>query len=328
MDASSLMSWITFLLSLSTGLLLADPPVKRPAPELLSIDNGTVKIGINKAMGASITHLSWKALAQKNIVNSYDPGRLIQQSYYGGARLDRKKEGQHQGFSPWSWNPIQGGGIGSWARVSRFEKINQGNTLYSETIPKLWDMPNEEAEALMSQWTSFEDGLKNVIVVKNQITCSRKLADRWGPARLNPQEIPALYFTRNFKTFKSYLGKGKWRTEQQPMGPPWGKTTSPRQAMACFEESSPGITRQGIAIFSPSATTWNFGPHGAGHSPDPAAGSCSHIAPVVRVNLGPTSTLSYRYWLIVGLEEELSTTLELLWEKYSKERFTLSNPEK
>ena len=84
-------------LAFGASLLQAKPPVKRPEPELLKIDNGTVQIGIDKAMGASITHLSWTSLGQKNIVNSYDPGRLIQQSYYAGSRIDRRKEGPAQG---------------------------------------------------------------------------------------------------------------------------------------------------------------------------------------------------------------------------------------
>ena len=57
-------------------------------------------------------------------------------------------------------------------------------------------------------------------------------------------------------------------------------------------------------------------------------GTCSHIAPVARLNLGPQSTLTYRYWLIVGTEKEISSTLALLWKKYSAERFSLTNSRK
>ena len=57
-----------------------------------------------------------------------------------------------------------------------------------------------------------------------------------------------------------------------------------------------------------------------------AAGPCSHIAPVARVKLGPQSTLSYRYWLIVGNEKEITKTLDSLWAKYAQERFSITNP--
>ena len=128
----------------------AEPP-EQPRELLGKIDNGSVEVAIDRARGAAITHLTWEAYPQ-NAVNSYDPGRLIQQSYYSGKRLDRRAEGQHQAWSPWNWNPIQGGGIASWARVPVFRKPD-AHTLYSETVPKLWDMPDEDADAVMRQWT-------------------------------------------------------------------------------------------------------------------------------------------------------------------------------
>lgn len=294
-------------------------PLRR-AEDLLQLDNGTVKIGINRAMGASITWLSWAAYP-RNMINSVDPGRLIQQSYYAGLRLDRQNDGQAKSWSPWAWNPIQGGGVGSWARVTEFKRLDD-HTLFSETIPKLWDMPDEEAAAVMRQWTGFERDMPNVVVVQCELICRRALGDRWGPAQLSPQEVPACYFTRNFSTIKSYLGNRRWRDETQPPGPPWGKAEPPLKAMACFAADG-----QGVAVFSPAATRpWNFGPHGGGASADPGAGPCVHVAPIDRVNLGPKSTLRYRYWIVVGTEDQLAARLDSLWKKYSAERAELTNP--
>ncbi|MFC1766506.1 hypothetical protein ACFL6U_31060 [Planctomycetota bacterium] len=288
--------------------------------DLLLLDNGTVKIGINRPMGASITWLSWQVYP-KNMVNIHDPGRLIQQSYYAGNRLDRKAEGQIPAWSPWTWNPIQGGGTGSWARVKAFARLDD-NTLYAETVPKLWDMPNEEAAALMRQWTRFEPNMPNVVVVRCELVCQRDENDRWGPAALRPQEVPACYFTRNFNTVKSYVGDGQWRVETQPPGPPWGKAHPPRKAMALFN-----AVGQGVAVFSPIATQhWNYGPHAGGLSDDPEAGPCMHVAPIDRVHLGPRSTYRYQYWLIVGNEATLAKGLEVLWTKYATERAQLINP--
>ena len=70
---------ITFLIR--PGLSLAD--------DLLFLDNGTVKVGIDREKGAAITWLSSQE-HKKNIVNSSDPGRLIQQSYYAGKSIDRR----------------------------------------------------------------------------------------------------------------------------------------------------------------------------------------------------------------------------------------------
>lgn len=290
------------------------------AENLLTLDNGVGKIGIDLNKGGAITHLSG-ADYPKNVVNSADPGRLIQQSYYAGKRLDRQAEGQHPAWSPWVWNPIQGGGVGSWARVTESKKID-ALTLYAETIPKLWDMPNEEAAAVMRQWTGFEPDMPEVVVVTCELICKRAPDDVWGPAKPRHQEVPALYFTRNFDSIRSYLGDGKWREEAQPSGPPWGRTDPPLRAMACFNDE--GV---GISIFSPVSTEhWNFGPHGGGKTSDPTAGPCIHVAPISKAALGPQSTYRYRYWMILGSEDQVAARLDDLREKYAAERATLTNP--
>lgn len=298
----------------------AAPQGKSDKGELLLLDNGTVQVGIHRGKGAAITWLSWRGYP-KNMVNFADPGRLIQQSYYAGNRLDRQADGQSKDWSPWSWNPIQGGGVSSWARVNEFKRLDD-QTLYAETVPKLWDMPSEEAAALMRQWTGFEPEMPDVVVVRCELVCQREDGDRWGPAKLSPQEIPACYFTRNFASAKSYLGNGQWREESHPPGPPWGRTKPPLNAMAFFEPSG-----QGVAVFSPSATLhWNFGPHRDGDSDNPAAGPCMHVAPLDRILLGPRSTYRYRYWLAVGTESQLAALLDALLKKHAGESAELINP--
>lgn len=316
-EISKLLSAVVFFSVPNFGGCAASP---ERAEELLQMDNGTVTVGIDRKKGASITWFSWNGYP-RNMVNSYDPGRLIQQSYYAGRSLDRQADGQSRNWSPWAWNPIQGGGIGSWARVTKFRRLD-GGTLFGETVPKLWDMPDEEAAAIMRQWTGFEPGMSNVVVVRCEFVADRESNDRWGPAVLRSQEIPACYFTRNFDRFKSYLGDGKWRDETQKPGPPWGKAHPPLNAMACFAPNG-----QGVAVFTPGATRhWNFGPHAGGRSSDPAAGPCVHLAPITRVKLGPQSTLKYRYWLVVGNQVQLANRLDELIEKYGQERVELSNP--
>jgi len=288
------------------------------ADNLLLLENESVKVGIDREKGGAITWLSWTDYP-KNMVNSTDPGRLIQQSYYAGKSLDRQVDGQSKAWSPWTWNPIQGGGISSWARVNEFKRL-EDQILYAETVPKLWDMPNEEAAAIMRQWTAFEPSMPNVIVVRCEFVSQREDNDRWGPAIPRPQEIPACYFTRIFSDARSYLGEGKWRSESQPPGPPWGHTNPPLKSMAFFTPEG-----QGVAVFSPVSTqSWNFGPHRTGLSDDPADGPCMHVAPLDRISLGPKSTYRFRYWIVVGREDEIKARLDALVEKYSGERAELN----
>ncbi|MDP3072515.1 MAG: hypothetical protein Q8N18_19635 [Opitutaceae bacterium] len=307
-------------LFLATALALhaATPNAAPQGEELLLLDNGTVRVGIDRAKGGAITWLS-SAAYPRNLVNYADPGRLIQQSYYAGQVLDRRADGQSKSWSPWAWNPIQGGGVGSWARVTEFRRLDE-HTLFAETIPNLWDMPSEPAAAVMRQWTAFEPGQPDVVVVRCEFVARREADDRWGPALPRHQEVPACYFTRNFSTVKSYLGDGAWRTETQPPGPPWGKARPPRAAMAFFAAGGAGV-----AVFSPAATQhWNFGPHGGGATDQPAAGPCMHVAPIDRVALGPRSTYRFRYWIVLGTEPQIAARLDELWKKYSGERAQLS----
>jgi hypothetical protein len=87
-----------------TALCAAEPArtlSNAPArAEALLLDNGIAKVGIDRAKGTAITWLSWTDYP-KNMVNSADPVRLIQQSYYAGKCLVRKADGQ----SSKSWSP-------------------------------------------------------------------------------------------------------------------------------------------------------------------------------------------------------------------------------
>jgi hypothetical protein len=270
------------------------------------IDNGTTTVGIDREKGGAVAWLSWRG-HPGNAVNLRDPGRLIQQSYYAGAVLDRREEGQHAAWSPWPWNPIQAGGVGSWSRMTRFERPADGS-LVGETAGKLWDMPDEEAEAVIRQTTRFEPGFDNVVRLECELECRRQEGDRWGPAVPRHQELPAIYLTRSFSTVRSYLGAGRWRDEEIPPGPPWGRVKPPEAAVACFDSAGAGV-----AVWSPEATeAWNVGPHGAGVSDDPAAGPCMHVAPIATVGLGPQSVFRFRAWLIVGDEPAITQAVEAL----------------
>ncbi len=308
-------------ITLATCFLLASAT---RADESLFLENAYVKVGVDPHKGGAITWLSWNTYPT-NSINIADPGRLIQQSYYAGKSLDRRSEGQSKAWSPWTWNPIQGGGVGSWARVNECKKLDD-QTLFSESIPKLWDMPDEEAAAVMRQWTALDPDMPNVISVRCEVVCSREANDRWGEAVIRAQEIPACYFTRNFDGVESYLGGGQWRKETQPPGPPWGRAHPPKKAMAFFasrdksaEDQRP--MRPGIAVFSPMSTDdWNFGPHRQGHSSDPLAGPCMHVAPLDKVALGPRSRYAYRYWIIVGNQLQLADRLEALIELHGNDQ--------
>lgn len=90
------------------------------AQGLLTLDNGAIRIGVDTTKGGSIVLLqrSGTAGTNGNVINSYDLGREVQQSYYSGPS-DFQPAGttQNPNWSPWGWNPVQAGD--AYGNVSR-----------------------------------------------------------------------------------------------------------------------------------------------------------------------------------------------------------------
>ena len=94
------------------------------------LDNGTIRLGVNRTAGAAIGWFS-ESGRDRNLLNRFDYGRYLQQSWYGA------EDGSDWNGKPWRWNPVQGG---SWrgkpARVTSFEAGE--DRLEATTIPVHW----------------------------------------------------------------------------------------------------------------------------------------------------------------------------------------------
>ena len=71
----------------STETVSDQGEISGPSPQaptsLLTLDNGTVKVGVDTLYGGGITYLSQSG-STMNLINIYDLGREVQQSYYSG----------------------------------------------------------------------------------------------------------------------------------------------------------------------------------------------------------------------------------------------------
>ncbi len=97
---------VRFLL---TSLAIAFPlskgvadSVSGAASDWIYLRNSDLKVGILKNSGAGIGYFS-KAGSTKNLLNHYDRGRLVQQSYYGDV------DGSRWVTKEWRYTPVQGG---------------------------------------------------------------------------------------------------------------------------------------------------------------------------------------------------------------------------
>ena len=62
--------------------------LKDPA-DYLFLDNGQVRLGVKKSSGAGIAWFSMSG-SERNLINHWDRGRLVQQSYYGDLAAARE----------------------------------------------------------------------------------------------------------------------------------------------------------------------------------------------------------------------------------------------
>jgi len=113
--------------------------ISEPSPQalasLLTLDNGTIRVGVDTSFGGAITYLSQSG-STTNLINDYDHGRQVQQSYYSGpANFRPPGTIQNPDWSPFPWNPVQAGdSYGYNSTVLSYSNAN--GVIYVKTRPK------------------------------------------------------------------------------------------------------------------------------------------------------------------------------------------------
>src|SRR5690349_11369584 len=120
---------LLFALLLGPAVARADgEKPKAPAEQWAYLDNGKLRLGVKQSSGGAIAYLS-RSGSDRNVINHYDRGRLVQQSYYG------KKDDSLWNKQPWRWNPVQGGDWkGAPSKLMEF-KVEGETKLYAKTLP-------------------------------------------------------------------------------------------------------------------------------------------------------------------------------------------------
>jgi hypothetical protein len=274
----------------------------------LSIRNDILKLKVDLTRGGTINFLS-RSNDNRNLINIYDEGRYIQQSYYAGDNKDRLSEGQSPSWSPWPWNPIQAGDTyGNRAEIIDY-KVSS-DTIYVKCIPMLWDMNNEPAEALFEQWTILKD---NVLKVKNRLSCHRT-DSIYGENILRNQELPAVYPISSLKNLYSYTGYNPFTNDEISSLPVvklesgfWGVYDNVSENWMAFTDND----RNGIGVYNPNTSNFLAGMSGQpGYESEDA--STSYIAPVKKASLSKNSIYEYSYYIIVGSVEDIRNKVYVL----------------
>jgi hypothetical protein len=161
------------------------------APEsLLTLDNGTIKVSVDTLYGGAITYLSQSG-STTNLINDYDHGRQVQQSYYSGpANFVPPGAIQNPNWSPFPWNPVQAGD--SYDYPSQvFAYSNANGVIYIKTRPKQWALQNYNADCIMEnghistalRFGSIANSRTSVPIIRNTPLTAKncRLYTVWDP---------------------------------------------------------------------------------------------------------------------------------------------------
>jgi len=181
----------------TTLLLAALPCIALKDAQFSYISNKQIILGVITNYGAIIGYFS-KTSDEKNLINYYDAGREIQQSFYGGT------DGSHWPGSPnsdWRWNPVQGG---SWEndKSEMLEFENTGSRIYAKIHPRNWAGKQLLKDVVMEEWIELDDDIARI---------SFKFT--YSGTNNHPemhQELPAVFIDADYDTFVCYGGENPW----------------------------------------------------------------------------------------------------------------------
>lgn len=282
------------------GLVLLGTGAVLGQESWLFLDNGTIRLGVNRSEGAAIGWFS-ESRSGENLLNYFDRGRYLQQSWYGDP------DGSDWAGKPWVWNPVQGGGY----RGERAETLSietpSANALRAVAQPRHWATGKAIPEV------RFEESIE----LKGDVAEIHFRMFYSGQKSHAPrhQELPAVFVNERLSELVRYEGDSPWTGEGLTRSEPgWPNETHPiSENWAAYVDPE---SEEGIGIYVPMADTvtcYRFGKPGA-------KGACSYVAPVKTIAIKPGFEFDYRVWLTSGSIEEIRERFSRILVETEKSR--------
>lgn len=276
-----------------------------PAEGTYYLENQRYRVGIELCWGGGLSCLMDQKCPVEglgNLLNRFDTGRLVQQSYYGTAEPPYVC-GEFMG-SRWGYNPVQGGDRGSHKSKLIDFRISEGE-VYVKCRPRDWGHDGGTTYAYMENWYRPQG---DVVAVRN------RFVDFSGWTHpLRDQEVPAFYTVSYLNNYYWYDGDKPWTDDELSVRrelPFW-----PTDWDACTFVPKAGNTEvwsafvddngYGLGLFTPNLHRTLAGRHMYDGSKDPAAVSCGYIAPIRKMALESFKPVEYGYLLAAGTLAEI-----------------------
>eukprot|EP00879_Flechtneria_rotunda_P006842 GHRR01007187.1.p1 GENE.GHRR01007187.1~~GHRR01007187.1.p1 ORF type:complete len:183 (+),score=27.78 GHRR01007187.1:727-1275(+) len=166
-----------------------------PGKHILTIENDLLKTGVDPKRGGGICWLSKKS--GENVLNEYDCGRFIQQSYYG------KEDDSLWNGKPWRWNPVQCGSWQNQPACVRCCHIEKPGYIVTKVHPRNWAGQQLLEDVHMRSDISLAEDHVHI-----KFTMSYNGPDA-HPVRI--QELPAVFISRRLSQLVFYSGRDPWK---------------------------------------------------------------------------------------------------------------------
>jgi hypothetical protein len=276
---------MTILLRLFIAVLFSLIVVKAEDPWTY-LDNGTLRIGVDRSRGAAIGYLALSK-DKRNLLNHQDEGRFIQQSYYGD------RDGSMWAKKPWSYNPVQGGSYkGEDAKTLEFHNTEKG--IHAKIEPLHWASAKRCPEAIMQEWIRLDGGIAMIRMRMEYTGPTQKAkAHQEMPAMFVDFDLPHLVFENAGKLVRHepvFLEK-KGGPEKITYDGGW---------LAYVDGND-----FGIGICTPGtndAVAYRFRGNG---STGPNGTACSYVAPIRTLQLETGVVVGYNFYLTIGMLDEI-----------------------
>ncbi len=287
------------------------PIYKSGSDDTYYISNDRFRLGIRLSWGGGINYLRDKQARGimdevTNLINQYDTGRLVQQSYYGTYGEGDYEAGEFNN-SKWCYNPVQGGD--KYQNHSRIiDVVVKEHSVYIKSQPQDWSLNNRITPSYMENtYILYEDRVQ----VDNRFVDFSNMTHRYAH-----QELPAFYTLSCFDKFTWYGGSNGWTGDALSSRDDlnfWGDPAYSADCQFPMRKSNTETwcawtnseKNYGIGLYVPNVDLLYAGRHEYNGSASAKSGATNYVAPLNTLLLVSYEPVEYSYLITVGSVEQI-----------------------
>lgn len=290
--------------SMSSATLSSPTEIKyEETSRTLYLDNGTMRVGIDKDWGGAIRELWYQGV---NLINNHDGGRLAGISVYDGG--DTYNNSNINDPVNWGWNPTPSDKYSHLNRPITYTFL--GGTLYVKARNLHWNPDNKgggrakaiPSDLVVEMWLTFLSTVPTVLQARFRAT-----HDGNDVHEVSGQEFPFTYINRGFDRVVVYRGSQPWSGDAPTVLPnPPNAALSATESWIAFVNAAD----QGLTLYAPYDYPFFFA-----SAPDtslPHEDDTNYLNPVVFHGYSPGESHETTVYYLVGRWQQARSIIQQL----------------